>query len=57
MYTPNMIQAISTPRNYLIPLSKSYLQSHKGTGDTKNQTKESNKTGFSPPTKKPIIVT
>jgi hypothetical protein len=57
MYTPNMIQLMSTPRKYLIPLSKSYLQSHNGSGDTKKQTKESNKTGFSPPTEKPIIVT
>jgi hypothetical protein len=33
-----------------------HLQSHKGSGGTKKQTKESNKTGFSPPTNKPIIV-
>lgn len=38
-YTPNMIQAMFTPRKYLIPSSISYLQSHKSSGGTKKQTK------------------
>jgi hypothetical protein len=50
MYMPNTIQTMLTPRNYLTLSNKSYLQNHNGSGGTKKQMKDSNKTGFSPPT-------
>jgi len=52
MYTPNTIQTMLTPWKYLTLSSKSYLQNHNSSCDTKMQMKESNKTGFLPPTKK-----
>ena len=41
----------------LVTLKQNYLQSHKSSHGTKKQTKESNKIGFSTPTKEPTIVT
>jgi hypothetical protein len=50
MYTPHTIQTMLTPWKYLTLSSKSYLQNHNGSGGTKKQMKDSNKTSFSPPT-------